>query len=227
MKLIYSVLLFLLSASGIYAQELSQITFSGGADLTYFSFQTEQGVLIRVTVDGKLVEWGMEVKALNGNYYHPQLQPFQGRVVYYGAEGDSVSKGKVKMIGTCAISYYGPFENDTHIGKVKTIGTMVLDYFSQFENKVMKGKLKSAGSQFLDYYSAFENESYRGKLKSVGSSRITYYSVFDDRMNKGKIKSIGPFTYTWYSAYDRKDMAGGLKSGINRQRINGITYLLW
>jgi hypothetical protein len=46
-------------------------------------------------------------------------------------------------------------------------------------------------------------------------------------MNIGKVKSIGPVKYSWYSSFDRRDMGGALKSGLYRQRINGITYILW
>lgn len=209
------------------AQELNQVTFSGGANLTYFSFLTDQGILIRVSIDGKLLEYGMEVKAFRGDFYAPKLQPFAGRIDYYGAEADSVSRGRVKMIGTCTITYYGPYENETHIGKIRSIGTVMLDYYSQYENKSLRGKLKYAGTQLLEYYSSFENEAYRDKLKAVGNSRITYYSIFDDRLNIGKIKTIGPIKYEWFSSYDRRDMGGGLKSGLYRQRINGVTYILW
>ncbi|HEX5654015.1 MAG TPA: hypothetical protein VFX58_13130 [Chitinophagaceae bacterium] len=221
------ILTSLLANCLLTAQELNQVTFSGGAQLTYYSFLTDQGVLIRVSEDGKLLEWGKEIRAIYGDWYAPKLEPFAGGVIYYGSEGDSVSKGKVKMIGSCTISYYGPYENDTHKGKIRMIGTVLLDYYSQFENNVMKGRMKSIGTNRLEYYSVFEQESFRGKLKAIGPTPITYYSVFDDRHNAGKIKSIGNNKYAWYSSQDRRDMMGGLKSGYNRQRINGVTYILW
>ncbi len=228
MKRKFSILFFVsVIATAISAQELSQITFSQGTTLTSFAFMTEQGVLIRISEEGQLLEYGIEVKAMRSDYYAPRLQPFSGRIDFYGAEADSVSKGKVKMIGTTTITYYGPFENQTHVGKVKSVGTAILDYFSPYDNKLFRGKLKNVGSYQVEYYSAFENEAFRGKLKSVGSTQITYYSAFDDRMNIGKVKSIGPVKYSWYSSFDRRDMGGALKSGLYRQRINGITYILW
>ena len=217
----------MLGSATLSAQQLDQVTFSGGSNLTYFSFLTEHGAHIRISVDGKVLEWGVESKSLRGEYYAPKLQPFPGRVDFYGQEADSISKGKVRMIGTCTITYYGPFEDAERVGKVRSIGTVFLDYFTQYENKVLKGKLKYIGSQMLEYYSAFENEAYRGKLRSIGGNQITYYSAFDDRMNLGKIKSIGPIKYAWFSTYDRKDMGGALKTGYYRQRINGVTYILW
>ena len=209
------------------AQELSQVTFSSGATLTYFSFGTDQGVLIRVSEDGRLLEWGTEVRALRADFYAPKLQPFAGGVMYYGPEGDSVSKGKVKMIGSTTITYYGPFEDETHIGKVKTIGRLMIDYYSKYDMKELRGKIKTLGGQQLTYYSPWENESYRGKLKAIGSSQITYYSNFDDRLNAGKIKSIGGTRYSWYSSFDNRNMSGGLKEGQYREMINGVTYILW
>ena len=219
------VLMLILNSSR--SQELSQVTFSSGATLTYFTLSTDQGVLIRVAEDGRLLEWGTEVKAIRADFYAPKLQPFAGGVMYYGPEADSVSKGKVKMIGSTTITYYGPFEDETHKGKVKSVGRMIFEYYSKYDTKELRGKLKSMGSYQLTYFSPWENESYRGKLKSIGSSQITYYSNFDDRMNAGKIKSIGGVKYSWYSSFDNRNMSGGLKEGQYRQMINGVTYILW
>lgn len=230
MNFIRHITLFLLAlalVTATRAQSLDQVTFSGGAELTYYSFLTDQGVLIRVSENGEILEWGTEAKSRFGDYYAPKLQPFAGGVIYYGAESDSVSRGKVKMIGSCTISYYGPYDYETHKGKIKTIGTLILDYHAPFELKELRGRMKSIGAARLEYFSQFENESYRNKLKAIGSTAITYYSVFDDRYNAGKIKSIGPNNYAWYSNLDRRSNMGGLKTGYNRQRINGVTYILW
>src|SRR5688572_24383303 len=104
--LVISLLMF---GSYTWSQQLSQVTFSGASTLSYFSFQTDQKVLIRVSEDGKLMEWGTELMSERStNYYAPKLQPFMGRVDYYGPETtDSVIRGKVKSIGTCMITYYG------------------------------------------------------------------------------------------------------------------------
>lgn len=219
-----SVLVLVLSICS--SQHLSQIRFAQGSTFTSIAFMTDQGVLIRMTDDGKILEWGIEVKSPRYDFYAPQLQPFSGRIDYYGSEGDSVSKGKVKSIGTCSISYYGPFETADRIGKVKSIGTLLFDYFPLYETATLKGKMKSAGSVLFTYYNAFENESYKGKLKSVGNNSITYHSSFDDKLVRGKIKSVGSFNFNWYTSLDAQGMGGGLKSGNYRQVINGITYIL-
>jgi hypothetical protein len=209
-----------------YSQQLSQVTFSNGSTLSYFSFVTDQGVLIRVSDEGKILEWGTEVLADHYNFYARKLQPFMGRVEFYGRQDDSVFRGKVKSIGTCFFTYYDTFQVKTKIGKLRSIGNQYLDYFEDYEDKMLKGKLKLAGALSLDYYRSYENESYRGKLKLVGSLPINYYSVFDDKVNAGKLKSVGSVNYLWYSLGDRPDMRGALKGNNYRQVISGITLIL-
>src|SRR5688572_18225231 len=107
-KLVFT-LSFLLFCLFTWSQRLSQISFSGASTLSYFTFVTDQNVLVRVSDDGQLMEWGSEVQSQrSNNYYAPELQPFLGRVDYYGPETvDSTLRGKVKSIGTCSITYYG------------------------------------------------------------------------------------------------------------------------
>ena len=222
--LLIPVMLFSLST---WSQELSQVIFSGGATLSSFSFITDQKVVIRISEDGRLLEWGTDPGTGRYNYYTGKLQPYLGRVDNYGpSEYDSVLRGKIKSIGTCMLKYYGASDDKSKAGKIKTIGSVTLDYFAKYENTFNQGKLKSAGYIVLDYYSASENEAFRNKLKSVGNTAITYYSTFDDKMIRGKIKSIGSSSFAWYTSYDRKEFQGALKSGQVTQNINGVTYLL-
>lgn len=209
-----------------YSQQLSQVSFSNGSNLSYFSFVTEQGVLIRVSVDGNILEWGTEVMAGRYNFYARKLQPFMGRVEYYGPQDDSVFRGKVKSIGTSFFTYYDAYQVKTKVGKLRSIGNQYLDYFEEYEDKMLQGKLKTAGALSIDYYRSYENESYRGKLKLVGSLPITYYAAFDDKLNAGKLKSVGSVQYQWYSLGDRTGMRGALKSNNYRQVIGGIVFIL-
>jgi len=226
MRKFFIAFAFLFPAVCAYSQRLSQVTFSGAANLSYISFLTDQGVFIRITEEGKVIEWGIEMLSQRYNYYDPKLQPFMGRVEYYGPESDSVFRGKVKSIGTCLLTYYGSYETDTKPGKLRSVGTVFFDYYTNFDNTALKGKLRFAGNLILEYYSSFDDESFRGKLKSIGNTSITYYSVFDDKFNKGKIKGIGSVAFTWYSSFDRSELRGALKSGSYRQYINGVTYIL-
>lgn len=223
----YILFLLLLSQIQVHSQELAQVTFSQGTTLSYISFVTNGDVLIRVSPDGNIMEWGTELQSLrNSDYYAPKLQPYMGRIEYYGQEADSVFRGKLKAIGTAMITYYGSYETPEKIGKLRSIGTMIFDYYSQYDDKELRGKLKLAGTLPLEFYNSFDEQSLRGKLKAVGNSPITYYSSFEDRMVKGKIKSIGSIGYAWYTSLDL-GRGGALKTGTYRQSIGGVTYILW
>ena len=216
---------FLLFLSRTYSQDLSQITFSGGAGLSSLAFLTDQGVLIRISDDGKILEWGIEMYSPRYGYYAPKLQPFMGRIDYYGPEADSIFRGKIRNIGTCTFTYYNAYEKDSKPGKLRSIGTQIFDYYSDFDNVALKGKLKFIGNNMLEYYTSFEDEAFRGKLKSIGNTFFQYYSSFDDKAIRGKIKSIGGIEYKWYTSFD-VGRTGALQSGNYRQIINGITYIL-
>jgi hypothetical protein len=218
----------LLFAMTIYGQQLSQVIFSGGSTLAAFSFITDQKAIIRISAEGNILEWGTDPGSGRYGYYSGRLQPFMGRVDYYGkTEYDSLIRGKVKSIGTCTFSYYSASEDKSKAGKLKSIGSLSLDYFSNFDNQLLRGKLKSAGYLSFDYYSSMDNEAFRGNLKTIGNTSITYYSSFDDRLIRGKVKSIDSFNYTWYSSHDGSQFqGGGLKSGLPTENINGVTYIV-
>jgi hypothetical protein len=184
MKRFPLLLSFLFVAAGTYSQELTHVTFSGGATLSSFSFRTDQEIIIRISDEGKVLEWGTDPGP--GRYYYDprRLQPYLGRVEYFGAEYDSVLVGKVKSIGTCTFTYYGKYETATKMGKLKTIGRVALDYYDNYEDASFKGKLKFAGTVLFSYYSSFENEAFRGKLRSVNNSSITYYSTLMIKRSK-------------------------------------------
>jgi hypothetical protein len=215
---------FLFIVTKSFSQELSLVIFSGGSTLSSFSFRTDQDIIIRISEEGKVTEWGNDPGP--GRYYNDprRLQPYLGRVEYFGQEYDSVLRGKIKSIGTCTFTYYDKYETAAKIGKLKTIGRLAVDYYDNYEDASLKGKLKLAGSFLFSYYSSFENEAFRGKLKSINNNIITYYSTFDDKAFKGRIKSIGSFEYVWYSSYDRYQ--GGLKYGSVIQNVGGITYII-
>lgn len=209
------------------AQELSQVKFSGGSDLSFLSLVTDRDVQIRISPEGRLLEWGTEERSIRSNdYYAPRLQPYPGRVEYYGPEADSVSRGKVKSIGSSAITYFQSYETADKIGKIRSVGRLFFEYYSHYDNKVLQGKVRLIGSLSLDYYSTFDDPSIQGKLKSVGSTVISYYSSFDDKFIRGKVKSIGAVSYSWYTSLDRQGFGGALKSGPYRQNTGGVLYIV-
>ncbi len=226
MKIIFAAITSLLFSSCIFAQRLSQVSLAGTAGPSYFSLLVDQDVLIRITPDGKIIDYGTELLSQRYNYYAPKLQPYLGRVEYYGPELDSAFRGKVKSIGTASITYYGHYETDTKVGKLKSVGTLTLDYYTNFDNIAFRGKLRFLGSLILEYYSSLEDETLRGRLKAVGNTPIKYYSSFDDKYLRGKIKSIGTLVLEYYSSMDRIELRGSLKSGLYRPNIGGVTYVL-
>jgi hypothetical protein len=184
MRRLFTAITLLLLINSAFSQKLSQVTISGGTTFSYFSFLTSQGILLRITDEGKLTEWGTELLSDRGNYYDPKLQPYLGRIEYYGQEADSAFRGKVRTIGTCNFTYYGHLDEVTKVGKLKSVGTLLLDYYSNFDNAAYKGKLRFIGSLVIEYYSLVDDEAYRGKLKSIGGSPITWYSTFDEYTGK-------------------------------------------
>ena len=220
-----AVLLFLFFSG--YTQQLNQIIFSGGSNFIYFSIITNQNVLVRISDDGKIIEYGTEEQSLyNKNYFAQKLQPYSGAINYYGKESDSAFRGKIKSIGACYFTYYPSNDYPEKKGKLKSAGTLLFDYYQNYNDALITGKIKSIGFNAVTYFSSFDNEAFKGKLKSVGNTFITYYSSFDDAITKGKLKNIGSYHYTWYGSLDRKEFNGALKSGTQRQLINGVTYIL-
>ena len=223
-QILFLIAFFLFSACG-FSQKLSQVSLGGPGGANYFTVLVDQQVLMRITPDGKLIDWGTEVVSQRYNFYDPKLQPYLGRVEYYGKEADSVFRGQVKSIGTAAIKYYGHYDTEEKIGKLKSIGTLTFDYYTNFDNVALRGKLRFIGSVVVNYYSSLEDEVIRGRLKSVGNTAIKYYS-FENRDLTGKVKSIGSLVLEYYSSLDRVELRGQLKSGISRPNVGGITFIL-
>ena len=226
MKKVFPIIVLVAFALGSYAQHLGQVTLSGGTDLTYFSFVIDQGVLIRVTPEGNVTEWGTEEASVRDkNYYSPKLRPYLGRVDYYGPQADSAYRGKIKTIGLSQLMYYGHYEGPEKTGKLKSIGRLNLDYFDRFADKVIIGKLKTIGNLNLEYYSSMNDQAFKGKLRSIGNTSILYHASYEDKNIKGKVKNIGPAAFGWYTSYDLNRY--GLKSGAYRTDINGVIYILY
>lgn len=226
MKRSYLLLAFFFIYSAGHSQTLKFVTFSQGSDFSSFSYITNQKIIIKISQDGHVLEWGNELEP--GRFYSEpgKLQPYMGRVEYYAKQFDSILNGKVKSIGVTSITYYGSTENEALVGKVKSMGNVFFNYYIEPGNETIRGKIKSAGQKDITFYNSYENEAYRGKIKSIGTTQITYYSTFDDKSIRGKLKSIGPSVYTWYTSLDRQGYQGGLKSGKQYQMIEGVTYII-
>jgi len=217
---------FIICITG-FAQSLTHVGLSAASTLSSFSFTTSDQAIIKISPDGNIIEWGTASDPGRMGYYQGKLQPYMGRVDYYGPEADEAFRGKVRSIGATVITYYAASQPQEQKGKIKSIGSAQLDYYMSYDNESYRGKLKAAGPVQLVYYGSFDNESFRGKLKSVGNTALTYYSIFDDKFNKGKIKSIGANAFSWYNEMDRKEYQGAMKTGNMIQKINGITFSIW
>jgi hypothetical protein len=226
MKKLLLTLPFSLLATFVSAQQMAQVTLSNSGPDNSFTFFVDGNVQVNISKDGNIIEWGTALEPYRMGYYPGKLQPFIGRVEYYGAGDNEAFRGKPKYIGSAAITYYTSYENENFTGKVKSIGSSNLDYYTSFENEAYRGKLKSAGGLSITYYASYDNEAYRGRLKSVGSTNIAYYSSFDDKAYKGKLKSIGNYTYSYYSSFEKREYSGIMKTGNPVQLVNSVNYIL-
>ena len=208
------------------AQQLSQVNFTQASDCSWFSLLTNQNIQIRIAEDGKILESGTEEASLyNRNYFAPKLLPFAGVITYYQHEPDSTLNGKVKNIGTCYFTYYSANDYPERAGKLKSAGSLSFDYYRKYEDALLAGRIKSIGTDAIAYYGSFDNEALKSKLKSVGNTSITYYSSFDNPSLKGKLKSIGAYNYQWATTFSGSQLVSYLKTGNQRQLINGVTYI--
>lgn len=209
-----------------FGQRLTQITLTGSPGSDIISYMTDDNVIINLSLDGKVIEWGIEYATGRYNSYPGKLDKYMGRTDFYG-EADNVDfRGKVKYLGRTAFTYYSSYENEQLKGKLKSIGSTIIDYYSNYEDEALRGKIRNAGVTTFTYYSSFDNEAFRGRFKTIGGSSFTYYTSFDDKAYKGKIKSIGSQNFSYYSSYDKQEYRGAIKGFQTQYVINGIKYLL-
>lgn len=210
-----------------FSQRLAQIKLTTDGNSDIISFVTEDAVIVNITRDGKIIDWGVENNT--GRYYNypGRLEKFMGRTDFYTANDNEDSRGKVKNIGRTTFTYYAAYENELLKGKIKNMGSIFFDYFNSYDDDAWKGKIKNAGSVSFAYYRSTDNDAYKGKFKNIGSSSLTYFSSFDDKAYRGKIKSIDNRSFSYYSSFDRPEYRGSMKGGNQPNYIiNGVKYLL-
>jgi hypothetical protein len=208
-----------------YSQRITQITI-GSSNSTIISFLVDESVMVNITKDGKIIDWGIEYNTLQTSFYPGKLQKYMGREEYYPSTVDSAYRGKIKYIGRTLITYYTSDENEMFKGKVKTFGSNLIDYYTSYDNAAYKGNVKNAGPVLFTWYGSFDDETYRGKIKTVGSTGITYYGVMDDKAYRGKVKNIDRSVVTYYSSFDRPGYGGAIKSGSPVLYSRGIKYFI-
>lgn len=226
MKKLSFVISFTLLLTSAFTQRLAQITLTRSANSDIISFLVDETVIVNMTKDGKVIDWGIENNTVRTNNYPGRLDKYMGREEYYPSSENEAYRGKVKYIGRTIFTYYTSDESETLKGKVKTMGTNLFDYYTSYDDAAFKGNLKNAGPLSFTWFSSFDNDAYKGRIKTVGSTILTYYGSFDDKAFRGKIKSIGQSSFTYYSSYDRIGYNGIMKTGSPIMYIDGIKYFI-
>src|SRR5436190_831794 len=117
---LFAAILFFCISTCISAQRLSQVTFRDATNFSYYSFRCDYDVLIRVTDEGRIIEWGIERRAERFDYYDPKLQPYMVRIEYYTQVEDSAYRGKIKSIGSIVYTWYSSFDRSDQRGALKS-----------------------------------------------------------------------------------------------------------
>ena len=218
----------MLLLTSAFTQKLAQIVVANNSNSNIISFLVDETVLVNITPDGKIIDWGIESTwRRQYNYGYPaKLDKYMGREEYYPASADEGSRGKIKYIGRTSFTYYSSAENEKWTGKLKSIGSIIFDYYFFYEDQAFRGNIKNAGSVPFTWFSSFDDAAYKGKLKSVGTTSLSYYSSFDDKAFRGKVKSIDRQSFEYYSSYDRREYSGMLKTGYRILLFGGIKYFV-
>ncbi len=209
-----------------FAQNLAQVTIDNTSNSAVISFLVDGNVLVNISKEGNIIDWGIEYKTPATGIYPGKLLKYMGREEYYGATDNEASRGKIKYIGSAGITYYSSYENEEFAGRVKSIGSNQLDYYQSYEDKAFKGNIKNAGPFLFTYYGSFADESYRGKIKTVHNAGLSYYGLMDDKAYRGKVKRIDRSLFTYYSSFDRPGYSGALKTGSPVLYNGGIKYYI-
>lgn len=210
-----------------FGQKVDMIVLTGyGANETFY-YSTADKVLIALSKNGNISEYGTEYPKEFYGYYPGKLQKYMGRVDYYSQNDNEAFRGKVKYIGLTLITYYGSYDDEALKAKVKSIGTTQFDYYASYDDAAIKGNIKNMGSTAITYCPSYENEATRGRLKTIGNTRFEWYTSYDDKATSGKVKSIDQYGFTYYTSFENNNGQKGLmKSGFYTRYINGINYYL-
>ncbi len=226
MARLYFAIFFTFFLATAFGQRLAQITIDNRGNSDIISFLADETVIVNLTKDGKIMDWGIENNTIRNNSYPGRLDKYMGKEEYYPSTDNEAYRGKVKYIGRTLFTYYTSDDKEALKGKVKTIGTNFLDYYTAYDDDAFRDNLKNAGPFSFSYYSSFDNESYKGKIKTVGGTTLSYYGSIDDKASRGKIKNIDRNAFTYYSSYDRKEYQGMMKTGSQILSSGGIKYFI-
>lgn len=224
MKKVLCVVLAVMICSISFTQVIRKVTINFGGVVQTISVFADESVIINLTTDGKIKEWGIEDNSIYN--YQEKLNQYMGRIDYYTANDNPAYAGKVKYIGRTLITYYTSSDNDFWKGKIKSIGMMLFNYYDVYDDEIFRNNIKNAGAFSFSWFGSLDNEGYKGKLKTLGPTAFTYFASYDDKAFKGNIKSIGSNTFTYYPSYDKPGYSGAMKTGNRSNYMNGIKYLV-
>lgn len=224
MKALYSLIALCICVS-VSAQKISKVSISETGTLNYISLELDENVLLQLSPEGDIVNWGIDLYKGRTDRIEERTEPYTGRVEYYTEYENVAFRGKPKYIGLKQITYYPDYADELLKGKVKSIGTLQFEYYNFYDEKELQGKIKRIGSSDISYYSNFDISS-AGKLKSIGNTQLTYFTKMDDKALQGKVKSIGFSNFNYYTSYERKEWQGVMKQGNRLSYINGIKFLI-
>ncbi len=223
------LILLLACTTRSFAQKIDFIVLGGyGATQTfYYSPGTSDKVLIALSKDGSIAEFGTEYPKEFYGYYPGKLQKYMGRIEYYSQTENEAFRGKIRYIGLTQITYYGSYDEEALRGKVRTIGSTQFNYYASYDDAAIKGNIKTVGSTAIKWCPSYENEAIRGRLKNIGNTKFEWYTSFDDKAISGKVKQIDQYMFTYYTSFENNNgQKGMLKSGFFTKYINGINYYL-
>jgi len=208
------------------AQKISRITLAGNGNLEKIAFELGEYVVVNITKDGKLINWGVDNYIGRGENYYDKLTEYTGKTGYYSERDNEAFRGNLKFIGRTYFTYYASYDDEMLKGKIKSIGSISFDYFPSYENESYRGNLKNIGPLAVTWFSSFDNAAYKRKLKTLGITSFTYYSSHEDKLIQGRIKSIDRSTFSYYSSYDKPEYRGGFKTGSPIVYVNGIKFFI-
>ena len=146
MKKLFLITGLSLLATLAFAQKIAHIVLPNNSISNTITFLVDETVLVNITPDGKIIDWGIENNMWRQfNYsYPPRLEKYMGKEEYYPAIANDGSRGKVKYIGRTGFTYYSSAENERWTGKIKSIGGQSFEYYSSYDRREFSGSLKTA-----------------------------------------------------------------------------------
>src|SRR4029079_6789867 len=120
MTKLYIAILLTMSFHLAFAQRLAKITIDNRGNSDIISFLVDETVIVNLSKDGKIIDWGIENNTARANIYPGRLDKYMGKEEYFPTTDNEAYAGKIKYIGRTAITYYTSSDGESLKGKVKT-----------------------------------------------------------------------------------------------------------